>query len=273
MRYFEFAPTGVLQPYIKCIWALEAEAAGPTGEYEKILPDGCPELLFHYGAPFEKKDGHGAHLQTHFFVHGQLSRYIELKPTAETGVIGVRFKPFGLAAFTGLPQFRLKDDTFSVDSVFSCADSYIAERINEAETIKGKIIVLENFLVKNLLVNKKTFRHDTINGLAYAVNEIKASAGNVNLDGIACRLNISGREIERRFRTCIGLSPKQLSKIFRFNQVLNKSAHIADLTHMAYLAGYYDQSHFIRDFREFSGVNPSTFFKQENKFTEFFYDK
>jgi len=270
MHYTEYLPSPVLQPYVRCIWVLESTDHICNRSFDRILPDGCTELIFHFATPFEKKEKGLALAQSPCFLYGQLSTYIELRPVSHTSVLGVRFHPYGLSAFSFLPQHFLTDQPTDINELFSHPDKDIHEQLYETNNIGDRVIMINDFLTANLLLDVKGFQAGHIKGIQYAVQQIKQTRGAGKINTISEKLNISNRELERRFRKYIGLSPKQLSKTFRFQEVLQKKYLAYSLTDIAHLSGYYDQSHFIRDFKSFSGMHPGGFFKMENSFSDFF---
>ena len=147
MQYTEYIPHPPLQQVVKTIWVLEAEATG-VYEYEKILPDGCPELLFHYGDPFvEKKEGK-EQKQGSFFVYGQLAQFIELRPTGAVGVIGVKFHPWGLSGLTNMPQHLLAEQAVAVTDIFEDPHiKEIGERIAHAKQVQERVEIVQQFLL------------------------------------------------------------------------------------------------------------------------------
>jgi len=270
MQYAEYKPSSLLQTFVKCIWVLESANAPPTDEFDRILPDGCSELIFHFAAPFEKKENDTIHTQSSSFVYGQLSTCLELRPVSNTFVLGVRFYPYGLSAFSSLPQYYFTDLGVNIEDVFSYSQKDIHEKLSQTKNNEEKISLVNEFLIANLLINKKGFRNHHFSSMQFAVQQLQQTGGIGKINSIATKLNISNRELERRFRKYIGLSPKQLSKTFRFQEVLQKKYLSYNLTDIAHLSGYYDQSHFIRDFKAFSGIQPGGFFKMENQFADFF---
>ena len=271
MQYNEFPPCDLLKYHVKCIWVLEAPADSQP-DFEKIFPDGSAELIFHFGDPFESRAGNKITIQDKLFVYGQISRYIELRPSGVAGVLGVRFKPSGLAAFSDASQSDLTDKVWPVAEVFRNPGSDMPEKLSGTSSIREKIAIMEDFLVSNLASDPKDFDAEILRNLNYLAARFSSSANNSLVSEIAASENISRRELERRFKYYVGLSPKQLIKIARFQKVLNKSFKAESLTELAYLCGYYDQSHFIRDFKEFAGITPAAFLKQPTTLTEIFYD-
>jgi transcriptional regulator GlxA family with amidase domain len=89
---------------------------------------------------------------------------------------------------------------------------------------------------------------------------------------LADKLNIHRRNLERRFETAVGMSPKQLSRIVRLQSTLKllEQKKYSNLTSLAYESGYYDQAHFIKDFREFTGISPKSFFANNLRLSALF---
>lgn len=106
MFYKEYKPPGILKEYIRCIWIQESNVKSDFLEKEKILPDGCVELIFDYGVPFKIYfSDHSFEIQPRGFIVTQMNHYIEIQPTGPIGTIAVRFSPGGLIASWA---FRLK---------------------------------------------------------------------------------------------------------------------------------------------------------------------
>lgn len=266
MEYREYIPVNTLQPYVKCIWTLTASQDGPEPVFERIFPDGHPELIFHFGTPFEKKNGDAVYVQDPCFVYGQLSTFIELKPSRNASVLGVRFAACGLAMFTEMPQYEMTDREVPLDQIFPGQTMYTQLQPLLPEQ---RIDQLQDFLV-SFLNDVIDGRKKGIGSVQQAIQLMRDAGDPVPSTALAKQLHISSRELERRFREYVGLSPKQLSRTFRFQDVLQKKFIASSLTDVAHSSGYYDQSHFIRDFKAFSGLSPAGFFKQEKGFTDLF---
>ena len=103
-----------------------------------------------------------------------------------------------------------------------------------------------------------------------AIREMQRLNGLVKIEHIAYRLNISNRELERSFKKEVGITPKQLAGIYQFQSVFRIKHTVDSLTKLALAAGYYDQSHFIREFKGIAGTSPQSFFKKEQTLTDIF---
>jgi transcriptional regulator GlxA family with amidase domain len=104
----------------------------------------------------------------------------------------------------------------------------------------------------------------------HCIRLINHSNGSIPIEKLAYEVNTGRRELERKFLEQVGISPKLLARITRFQKVLNKieTEHINSFTAAAYEGGFYDQSHFIRDFKEFTGYSPNIYFAKNMEFTK-----
>ncbi len=268
MQYNEYPPIPQLQPYIKCIWTLTAEPDDPPPDFERIFPDGHAELILHFGEPFEKKENDNIHTQSACFVHGQISTYIEIRPSQNADVLGVRFEPYGLSLFSPVQQYAMTDKEVGSEAAFPKHPGFHEKiRVSGPEE---RIDTVQDLLLIMLGDNYTEAKTDAIKSVQQAVRMISDSEQSIPSTDLAKALHISTRELERRFREYIGLSPKHLARTFRFQEVLQKKFIDSTLTEIAHSSGYYDQSHFIRDFKAFSGLPPGEFFQQESGLTDFF---
>jgi methylphosphotriester-DNA--protein-cysteine methyltransferase len=99
--------------------------------------------------------------------------------------------------------------------------------------------------------------------IAHAIQKIKSASGNIKVKNLADNMAISLDPFEKRFRRVTGISPKQFSDTVRFRSLINQFSATESLTELALEAGYFDQAHFIKDFRTFTGMSPQQFFKSE----------
>ena len=106
--------------------------------------------------------------------------------------------------------------------------------------------------------------------LPEAVLRIKSSLGEIGIKGLASDLGVSQSSLERGFKSRVGLSPKEYAGLIRFRNIFKFYNSSSSLTELALDAGYYDQAHFIKDFKEFTGTTPETFAKQSKQLTDFF---
>jgi AraC-like DNA-binding protein len=265
MNYAEFPPSASLAPFVKCYWMLESDDPGPH-ERERIFPDGSIEWIFHYGDLFRKYTG-DAHfvIQPRSFFHGQLKRYFELQPTGRIGVFGVRFHPAGLHPFVSFDLSTITDDTLSADQIWPDETTRVELALLYATT-EQRVAFADEFLLKKLQPQRVD---ETVNA---CVNTLIRASGNISVDSLASGLAIGRRVLERRFSAAVGLSPKLLARIIRFNRALKLIGDndFSSFTTVAHEGGFYDQAHFIRDFKDFTGLNPKQYFAETPELVRFF---
>ena len=267
MNYQVYTPSPELQPFIKCFWSLDDEKQDEPVK-QKVLPDGCMEMIFHYGDHYQQyfEDGSSI-IQPKSFVFGQITKYIEIAPTGISGIISARFLPDGISPFLNKPLTALENKAVPIADLFGEDGNKLEENVINAKDNNERIKLIETFLLSELTEQR------TIDAITKScVDLIFQSQGQIGSAELADKMNINRRNIERKFISAIGISPKQLARVARLQATLkmleqNKSA---TLTEIAYENGYYDQAHFIKDFREFTGISPKSFFADNLKLASLF---
>lgn len=268
MNYQTFEPSNDLTTLIKCYWTLESETE-ETPEKQTIIPDGCMEMIFHYRDLYRQYTENGNSLiQPKCFVIGQLTRPLEIEPTGKTGIFSVRFHPNGFLPFTTIPIKEMENTAVSLEKLFGQNGQEIEQQILTASSTAERIKLIEVFLLNRLTDN------ETIDRIVKStVETILTANGQLTIDELSKQTNINRRQLERKFSSAIGLSPKQLSKTIRLQatlkMLLNKK--FTSLTALAYENEYYDQAHFIKDFKELSGFTPKEFYGNNLKMSSLFY--
>lgn len=267
MKYSTYAPGNILSPYIKFYWELEDAEGSMNPVKERIFPDGSIELIFHWGDFFQKYiDADQVISQPRSFIHGQIKRFIEVRPTGKIGIFSIRFQPHGLYPFLKQDVSELTGLTISTYELWGLEGRLLEERIMEAGSAATRIQLIEKFLVQRLQSRKRP-QHD----IDHCIRLINYSNGLIPMEKLASEINSGRRSMERKFLEQVGMSPKLLARIIRFQKVLNKieTNNIKSFTAVAYDGGFYDQSHFIRDFKEFTGYNPNLYFSKNMEFTKY----
>jgi len=268
MRYEEFRPAEPLADFIKCFWFLEGAAAHSAGP-ERILPDGCTEMVFHLADPFEQHLSDGTtEGQPLALLVGQMRRHLIIQPTGRVRVLGVRFWPGGAYPFLPLPQNEIAGKVIALDSIWGAFASELHSRIADAATPGASVKHVERILLARL----NNLRHPDA-GVIRAIKLILRSGGCLAVENLAEEMGISLRKLDRSFNTRVGLPPKALCRIIRFQRVfkmleLRESGR--DWVQIALACGYYDQSHFIKEFSSIAGKGPTSYFAEQNAMSELF---
>jgi len=257
MRYEEFPPPPALREHVRCLWRFEAEAREAAPEPERIVPDGRCELVVHFGDPFVEwgEDGRKRTQPSALFA-GQLSRPLWLRATGRAGVIGVRFHPAGARSFLALALDSVTDRRVALESICPVEASALVNALGGADAA-SQIEIAARFVAGRIAGNAIPI-DETI---ARAAAAIESECGRCTLEQVLAKSGLGRRQFERRFRDAVGLSPKRFAAVLRLRSVFDvlQADPRADWTGAALAAGYFDQSHLIRDFRRFVGCTPAQF--------------
>lgn len=224
----------------------------------RTIADGYPGLIFQPACKgtFFQNDKQLAPA----FLFGQASTHniLQLKGHYET--IGMFFYPTALQSIFGLNAGELTDSCIELDLLCRSSGFKISERLSESRSANDQIHIITSFLISQIEKNKRQVDERALNGLS----EIILSNGNIPLKQLAKSLHLSERSFERRFKQCVGLSPKLYSRICRFQASLKqlKDNNYSKLSDIAFDNDYADQSHFIRSFKEFTGFSPNQYQQQ-----------
>jgi len=155
-----------------------------------------------------------------------------------------------------------------VDSYWGEGRHEFQERVADAATPAESVRQAEAILLARL----ERFRRPD-DALSHAIALILGSGGCVSIACLADKMGVNSRKLDRTFNTRVGLSPKTLCRIVRFQQIfrlIERSENAADWAQIALDCGYYDQSHFIKEFRTFAGKRPTAYFAEQNSLSDYF---
>jgi AraC-like DNA-binding protein len=262
-----FEPSSELAEFVKCYWTLESEKEN-TPVKNTIVPDGTMKLIFHYGDTYRHHSQNGdSIILPKCFLIGQLTQPYVVEPLGVTGSFVVRFQPEGFLPFTTLSIKEMENTAVPLDKLFGKEGIAIGEKILNANSTAERIAVIEAFLV-NQLTNRKTI--DKV--VKSTVETILSADGQFSVNEFSKINQVNRRQLTRKFSTVIGLSPKQLSKTIRIQATLKSllNQKVTSLTDLAYENDFFDQAHFIKDFKEFTGLTPKEFYGDSLKMSLIF---
>jgi hypothetical protein len=257
MDYQTFQPQADLESVVKCYWTLEVPA-DTNAQRQRIIPDGCIEMIFILGDDIKRFTSETEFILQHrAMVLGQIIEPLYIEPTGYVNSFAVRFYPYGFANFVTTPIKSLADKETPIDLLFEKTKAKELERnIVQASNTKARIEIVEGFLLGKL---KSETTIDTI--VKSTIDTLLSTKGKAPINAILKEDLSKRRQLERKFLKQIGISPKQLSKVIRLQTALKMLVNepAESLTKIAYESEYYDQAHFIKDFKEFTGTNPGEF--------------
>jgi hypothetical protein len=257
MRYETFPPHADLASLVKCFWILEVPN-GAGAEKQLILPDGCIDMIFILGDDVRRYTTPDEFIiQPRAMVLGQITEPFYVQPTGYVNSFAVRFYPYGFANFVTVPIIELANKETPIDQLFGESTSRtLTESIIAAADSKDRIGMLEGFF-RDRLSEKSTIDHI----VKTTIDAMLLTKGSTPINSILKDDPSKRRQLERKFTRQIGISPKQLGRVIRLQTALKMLLNRQDesFTSIAYESEYYDQAHFIKDFKEFTGTTPKEF--------------
>lgn len=262
--YTRVAPAPGLESIIDCYWMVQS--TDPTVRTEKIIPDGFTELIFHFGDPYRNQLDGEWHLQTRQLLAGQITRHFFLQNTGVSDIVAVKLRPASLTHLYGLRMSDLTDRVVDLREVLGERLKGVGEALQNAGHDERVALLNEHFLRSSVTAM------DT--PVDRAIDRVFAKNGMTTVKEACEAAGVGERQLENLFKQYVGLSPKFFMRILRFNyifQLIEQNNH--SWCGLAYDAAYYDQSHFIRNFRSFTGVSPSEYAFMEENMANFFLKK
>ena len=257
MYYREFVPSEMLRPFVECLWVLETDEA--VSQTERILPDGKAELILHYEGTTEELDECSGtwHKQGQLVFVGQRKKWLQIRPSDKNGMLGVRFTPIGATHILRSSMSIATDQILDLSWWSAQTKACLVERILEAPSPAARVLCMIQFLEPRL----NEAEPDLLVGAA--AKYIENAGESHSHSAMLSFLDISERQLERRFGTALGISPKRYARTIRFQKTLHalETEQASSLTDIALSNGFFDQSHFIRDFKEFAGLSPSAYMR------------
>jgi len=267
MFYREINSSPLLAEYVKCFWVWQSESRIEPHLPERILPDGCVELIFNLLDPIKLvENGYETETPYKSYIAGQIKTAIQIQPTGRVSLFGVRFHPASAYPILKYRLHEFTDRIIALDLVWGPLAREIESRILAAPRIHDKINIIERILLKRVNSGK----HDKDHIVEASVNTILNRRGLVSIERLSNEISISRRQLEKKFKTYVGISPKLLARIIRFQHVVKIIAKNGsyDWPSIIFEYDYYDQSHLIKDFETLSGQNPSNYFKERHFLAE-----
>lgn len=262
MFYEEIKPLPPLSRYIKLLWVMEADSSIVLSPPQRIVTDGIVELVFHFGDPYYTifSDGKKARQPSSFIV-AQHNHPIEIQPTGCTGIIAARFHPWGAHHFFDMPIRSIPDEVVDARLIWKSESERIGSLIQDANSNRQRIGLLQQFLLERYVQN-----HKIRDEAAPVIRTIQKLKGLPSIKALTKKLGFTERTLERRFMASVGMPPKQFSRITRFIHACQmlRSSSAESLTQITYDCGYYDQAHFIHDFKQYAGLTPGEFIHDQN---------
>lgn len=270
-RFARFKPSAALAPYVECYWMLHFPSGLEVGT--QLMPaDGRVELFFSFGAGSRRVAADGGNrcdVPSRSYVLGGRSQGYHMDHSGAPSYVAVRFRPGGLSAFVRDPLVEMTDLHVDLDCLWDQHTARdLAEQLQSAPAPLAQYRLLEDALRSWLKPPAY------LAALLASVRYIEGSASQVSMLALAEAANLSQKHFERLFARYVGFRPSLFARITRFQQTMyaalaqRRRYNKLRLGQLASFAGYYDQAHFTKDFKVFSGSTPNSFLSATHSFIQ-----
>lgn len=271
IQFHHIEPHFLLRNYIEKMWIFESSGKMPVDDMKLVVPNGNIKLTVSYqngivaamnGKTFASKE-HDITLTGLVDV----PVILDVDEDVATETIGIEFSPRGAYRFFHFTLNDIQNQIYSLSDLLGNIGKRLKEQINNTTSAQQKTVLLQEFLLKQLSLKNEDLIFE------YCVEKIISSKGKVTVKELEKKTGYSSRWLNMKFNDNLGISPKNLSSIIRFKQYYQSfiSGNEKSFFKNDFYELYYDQSHFIKHFKRFTGLPPTKFEKQANNFGESYY--
>ena len=271
LQFRHIEPHFLLKPYIEKMWIFESSGKMPVEDMKLVVPNGNIKLTVSYqngivaainGKTFTSKE-HDITLAGVIDV----PVILDADDDVATETIGIEFSPQGAYRFFHFTLNDIQNQIYSISDVLGTIGKQLVEQMNNTTSTQQKIVVLQQFLLKQFSLHAEDLIFE------YCIEKINASKGKITIKELEKKTGYTSRWLNKKFNDKLGISPKNLCSIIRFKQYFQAfiNGNEKSFFRNDYYELYYDQSHFIKDFKRFTGLPPARFEKQTNGFGENYY--
>lgn len=261
-------PSKILQPYIKQYWCIENVLLNGEKHIQRIIPSGLPELSLYIGNR-PKILGNKKDFEDDFILNGHQREFYDLQIEKEISVFSIVFHPQGLMTFFNFPLNDVYNQSVPLKHLNKKIEQNILPQLTNEQSFEKRVEIIERFFCLLLEEELNRFNFARIN---HAINIISQTRGKITIENLASETCLSRKQFERKFSELIGITPKQYLKTIRlqYSLYLKSRNDKLNITDIAYEVGYYDQAHFINEFKMQTGFTPKQYFDNNASYSDFF---
>jgi AraC-like DNA-binding protein len=266
MEFRHYEPADALKPYIRHYYLFVSEEN--TCYQDTVFPSGDMEVIFNLGSGIWESLQH-SNFQDNPAVElwGQITKPLTIRSNGAHTMLGVRFFTHGTSFLLDEEIGIFNDQVSDLSDIMGKEISQLHQRLLETETTERRIAMLNSFFTGRLMHSAK--KEQRLHKVAHILTSITKDPTDNNIGRIADSFGVTSRYLHKLVYQHTGLSPKSFDKIHRFKTSLKLiEKNDLPLTSIACDAGYFDQSHFIRDFKEFTGLTPSAYLSNISSFNQ-----
>ncbi len=255
----QYSPPPPLGHFVEVLWLYESSVR-PAHEKERLLPDGSVELVFNLAEDkirlYDRENTNKFQTFDGSVICGPHSQFFVIDTAEQALVAGIHFRPGGAYPFFKLPSVELHNLHVGLEAIWGARAGEVRERLLAVRTPQARFRILEEALLT--AAGGSLDRHPAV---AFALKEFQGAPQARTIADITGQIGLSARRFIDVFQKEVGLTPKLFCRVRRFQKVLRliQRGREIDWAGIALDCGYYDQAHFIHDFRAFSGINPSAY--------------
>src|SRR5262245_32094063 len=251
VKYHEYKPHQLLEDTVKCLWI--HEGTYPSESKQDITPDGCVELIFNFGSPYQLLTTDPPTVLPPAIIVGFQDKTLPIQLHGTVKVVAARLFAWGAMALLHDSVDTLTNEVTAMGAPWDA----LIESL-KSSVVRGEYEQAANAL-QEFLLQQAVLRNYDLKLIQTAAKILHHTKGECRIADLADYCQVSVRQLERGFRRVIGTSPKVFARTVRFEQAQRRLMFDpdADLTELAYECGYFDQAHFIKDFKAFTGKTRS----------------
>jgi len=258
-------PSAALTPFVKYYWVFERDFSIPVIDRE--VPKGFVQLMFY------RKNKIYSTLTNDFqpkaFIEGQMSGFWDVKYEGEMEVVAVAFTSQGVQSFLNIPVGELYNKNTPVECLGDKSLKELEQAILNADNKFESIRIIEHYLLKKLAQSNPEIAEDE-----FTIQQMEFK-NEVSIKDLSNLSNLCYKQFNRNFVRNIGINPKRLIRILRFQKALSvlQKGSKENLSELAFKCGYFDASHIHREIKEFSGYTLHEFIGMHKPFSDYFLQK
>lgn len=262
IRFAEYQPHVALSPYIRCYWTGNFNVQNEPGFRQTVLPNGCIELIVHCGDAHCNlaKNGAEGESSPEFTLLGLYRQPYKVEFNENVKVFGIRFYPDGIRNIFGVPPAVFLATYEDGVDVLGKGLKEFCDRLKAITHTREQIDITDAYLLKQLAI------HEQVNDYTHAAMKlVRSTNGMADFEKLA-GIYISTRQLQRTFKAAYGITLRDYMRLSRMNAVHNYMlSGGGNLTSLTYELNFTDQSHFIKEYKKFTGIAPRKFFKMKEQ--------
>ncbi len=261
-------PGPPLSDFVTNFWHFTGYSA--DHDRERVLPDGCCTLIINLqDTPrrrFDQAHPERSVAYRRAWISGVQTEYLVIDVLANSSLMGVHFKSGGLAPFIPGGAAEVSRQVVEADEVWGVAALDLHDALRNLSTAEARFNLLEEFLLR--IARNRFQRHPAIR---HALRCFNVAPQQASIAAVAGEIGLSHKQFIEHFRREVGMTPRRYCRIRRFQLVLDELERrpVLSWPELALACGYYDQAHFINEFRDFSGLNPQSYLRDAGEYRNF----